>query len=743
MHKLLTLVLLTVSSVLSAAISDTVPNYNIIPRPNTILSNDFRSSIDALNIYIDNSYYTPYLKKLFEGIDNVKWTKKEDANVVFEPIESLDHESYTLSIGSDKVSIKANGSTGLQYGLTTLAQIVQNDGWPLPVLLISDSPKYEYRGMHLDVVRHFFSVDEVKKYLDFMAYYKFNKFHWHLTDDQGWRIEIKKYPKLQEVAAYRKETLIGHYNDVPQKYDGKRYGGYYTQDQIKEIVQYAADRHITVIPEIELPGHVKAALAAYPELGCEDKKYETATTWGVFEDVLCPNAFTFEFLEGVMDEVIQLFPGKYIHVGGDECPRDAWKRSAFCQEFMRRHNIENEAGIQSYFIQRIEQYINSKGKQIIGWDEILEGGLADNATVMSWRGTEGGIQAARMDHNVIMTPGSHCYFDYYQSESPDEPIAIGGYIPLEKVYKWDPTPTELEDNKKRFILGGQANLWTEYIATFSHLEYMAYARAMAMSEALWSKSKDYLQFLDRFEKHNDFWRVKGVNIAFHAYDLKPVVQAGDGLPIRLSFEVPYGTKVAYQFNDGKVKPFSKDGPMIISQSGKYIFSAGKGDRHGNPLKINFNLHKGTKAKLKLRDMPSVKYAGNGPGSLVNGVLGSDNKYGGTEWLGFEGKDCEGLLGWDDIEKIKYVTFRFFNGIGQWIYLPKAVEVSYSKDGLNYKTIQYKGDIETSSKVATIKVPVKAKAKYLKFKITNYGEIPSGAQGAGYRAWLFVDEIVVE
>jgi len=455
----LTVMLYSCSSKQDATVSNSV-NLGIIPAPNNVLDKNKSSALKDVKIALQSQMNPDFYQQLISGIQGISLVDQSKANVFLTEFKDLEKEGYQLTIENDKIEISAGSSTGFQYGLTSLIQMVQHHGFPLPQVVIEDSPKFGYRGMHLDVARHFFGVADVKKYLDYMAYYKFNNFHWHLTEDQGWRIEIKKYPKLQEIAAYRKETLIGHYNDQPHKFDGKRYGGFYTQEEVKEIVAYATARNINVIPEIEMPGHAQAAIAAYPELGCENKKYEVATKWGVFEDVFCPNEVTFTFLEDVINEVITLFPGKYIHIGGDECPKEAWKKSAFCQDLIKKQNLKDEHGLQSYFIQRMEKYINSKGKQIIGWDEILEGGLAPNATVMSWRGIEGGLEAARQDHDVIMTPGTHCYFDHYQSESPDEPVAIGGYTTVEKVYHWEPIPDSLAEDKRKYILGGQSNLWS-------------------------------------------------------------------------------------------------------------------------------------------------------------------------------------------------------------------------------------------------------------------------------------------
>lgn len=717
---------------------------NIIPQPRNIEVDTQTSDIQNLNITLPSTIDAEFVKSLFREKYQVNINGSATANVKFEMDEKLPSEAYLLFIGNEYMAIHAKDNHGWLYGLVTLAQIIRNSEWPLQQMKISDAPKFVYRGMHLDVARHFFSVAEVKRYLDYMAYYKFNHFHWHLTDDQGWRIEIKKYPKLQEVSAFRDETLIGHYNDIPQKFDGSRYGGFYTQDEVRDIVQYARRRGITVIPEIEMPGHAQAALAAYPELGCESKAYKVATNWGVFEDVFCPNEVTFKFLEDVIDEIIPLFPGKYIHIGGDECPKDAWKKSKFCQQLILRDQLHDEHGLQSYFIQRMEKYINSKGKQIIGWDEILEGGLAPNAVVMSWRGIEGGIEAARMHHNVIMTPGSHCYFDYYQSENTDEPLAIGGYIPLEKVYCWNPIPEHLEADKAKYILGGQSNLWTEYITDFNKVTYMAFARGLAMSEALWSDTKDYENFLRRYEVHNDFLTAQGINMANHLYDLKPIINAGDANPISVNFQVPSGVNISYTYDGFHFVWKDNSKSIRIKDAGSYTFQAKSGNHQGRPITLDFDLHKGTKAKFTLETKPSKTYEGQGSGSLVNGVKGSNHKYGGTEWLGFSGTDCIGIFEFKDMTSIRTMDFRFFKAEGQWIYLPRKIDIYTSDDGIQYKKQQTFEDIMTQSKVAEVQLFFEdTVAKYLKFHIHNYGTIPTGSQGAGNGAWLFVDEVVVK
>lgn len=433
--------------------------------------------------------------------------------ITSEGADKLPEEGYRISITKDKFLITGKGA-GLFYAVQSVMQLLpekQDGKINIPAADINDYPRFKYRGMHLDVGRHLFPVAFVKKYIDMMAQYKLNNFHWHLTEDQGWRIEIKKYPKLTTIGSSRNGTVIGNFPGVIT--DDKVYKGFYTQNEVKEIVAYASARYITVIPEIEMPGHGSAAIAAYPELSCfpnEDtptdpkapwagsrKGKQVQQTWGVHQDVFVPTENTFKFLEDVLDEVLVLFPSKYIHIGGDECPKDFWKRSTFCQDFIKKNNLKDEHGLQSYFIQRIEKYLNGKGRSIIGWDEILEGGLAPNATVMSWRGVEGGIASAQQQHDVIMTPGSNgLYFDHKQSNSPDEPLAIGGFAPYTKAYGYDPIPVELTSDQQKYIIGVQANLWTEYVESPEKAEYMVFPRMFALAEIAWTQKnrKDLKNF---------------------------------------------------------------------------------------------------------------------------------------------------------------------------------------------------------------------------------------------------------
>lgn len=530
-------------------------DYYIVPKPQQLIPSPGAFSLsDAISIEAagDLQNEAELLKTyILSDFGQELKTDENGSQILLRQNEGLAKEAYKLNITPENVTIEGGSSQAVLFGIQTLRQLILKEGGDLiiPSVEIEDEPAFGYRGMHLDVGRHFYDVDQVKEYLDILALHKINTFHWHLTEDQGWRIEIKQYPELTEVGGYRNGTIIGRYPGTGN--DDERYGGFYTQEQIKDVVAYAAKRHITIIPEIEMPGHSEAAIAAYPYLSCfpeektvvpegmisETSKEEQANgrnkivqeSWGVFSDVYCAGKdSTFTFLQNVLDEVIPLFPSEYIHIGGDECPKDNWKRCPDCQKRMQALGLENEHELQSYFIQRMEKYINSKGKKIIGWDEILEGGLAPNATVMSWRGEEGGIEAAKQNHDVIMTPTTYCYFDYMQGKDPSkEPLGIGGYLPVEKVYSYHPQPEELTAEQNKYILGPQANLWTEYIGSMDKLQYMLLPRLAAISEVGWTQSdaREYQDFLTRLSELRKKYDELGLNYAKHVFQDTEVSEA--------------------------------------------------------------------------------------------------------------------------------------------------------------------------------------------------------------------------
>ncbi|AFK03288.1 Glycoside hydrolase, family 20, catalytic core [Emticicia oligotrophica DSM 17448] len=535
--------------------------YSIIPQPDTLIarSGTFAISSETRIILQTNDAPTAAVAKLLSsqiatttGLElstevslpkatkvapktkkQIQTTAFTNAIVFVKSTRAMPEDAYELLVEPNFVKITASAAQGYFYALQTLFQLLPAEIYStskiaglqltIPCVSVVDKPRFQHRGFMLDVGRHFMPISFIKKTIDLLAMHKMNVLHLHLTEDQGWRIEIMKYPRLTQIGSTRSETVEGKmsYNQ-PLKFDGKEHSGFYTQNELRDLVKYAQDRFITVVPEIEMPGHALAALAAYPELGCSGGPYGVAKIWGVIEDVYCPTEKTFTFLEDVLTEVMDIFPSKYIHIGGDECPKITWQRSAFCQDLMKAQGLKDEHELQSFFIKRIDKFLTSKGRKLMGWDEILEGGLSPNATVMSWRGVQGGIEAAKQKHDVVMTPNSYVYIDYYQSHPITEPLAIGGFLPLEKVYSYEPVPTELTPEEAKHILGAQVNLWTEYVATPEQAEYMTFPRASALAEVAWTPSinKNFADFSRRVEKHFKRLEVMNVNYAKSIFDVK-------------------------------------------------------------------------------------------------------------------------------------------------------------------------------------------------------------------------------
>uniref|UniRef100_UPI0025766ECD beta-N-acetylhexosaminidase n=1 Tax=Duncaniella freteri TaxID=2530391 RepID=UPI0025766ECD len=546
MRKLFRLAgILTVTGALAACSGEkTTANYHTIPIPQEIKitsEGEFVLNSGTKIIYPDGNekmrcnamFLAEYLKKATGTDYDIATGTDGKGNILLQLGHTAENpEAYRLNVTQEGVTISGTSEASVFYGIQTLRKSIPVTHKSTPVLAaveINDYPRFGYRGVHFDISRHFFTVEEAKSYIDMMTLHNMNRLHWHLTDDQGWRMEIKKYPLLTQIGSTRKETVIGRNSG---EYDGKPYGGFYTQEDIKEVVAYAAERYITVIPEIDLPGHMQAALAAYPHLGCTGGPYEVWTQWGVSDNVLCAgNDSVLTFIDDILTEVMGLFPSKYIHIGGDECPKTRWEECPKCQARIKELGIKGndrhskEEYLQSYVINHAEKFLNDHGRQIIGWDEILEGGLAPNATVMSWRGEGGGIEAARQNHDVIMTPNTYLYFDYYQTKDiENEPLGIGGYIPLEQVYGYDPMPSILTPEQQKHIVGVQANHWSEYIPTFSHLQYMALPRWSALAEIQWSEpeKKNYEDFLSRLLQMMKLYDAEGYNYATHVFDgLKP------------------------------------------------------------------------------------------------------------------------------------------------------------------------------------------------------------------------------
>ncbi|WP_299335612.1 family 20 glycosylhydrolase [uncultured Psychroserpens sp.] len=724
----------------------------IIPAPAELTIN---KGYFVLNNDVGITYEDPFkisgefLKNFIENGSTIELKDTNDIQFIMD--DTIKHqEGYTLDIQPYQIIIKAKTDRGAFYAVQTLRQVlptefenhtISEEKISIQCMTITDAPQFQYRGMHLDVGRHMFSVDFIKKYIDALAMLKMNTFHWHLTEDQGWRIEIKTYPKLQEIAAFREETLIGHYSDQPHQFDGKRYGGFYTQEQVKAIVAYAESRHVTVIPEIELPGHAQAAIAAYPNLGCTGEQVEVATKWGVFEHIYCSKDETFEFLENVLDEVVALFPSEYIHIGGDEAPKTKWKTCNQCQSRIKTEGLKDEHELQNYFITRVETYLNSKGKQIIGWDEILEGGLAPNATVMSWRGTKGAIEAAKQKHHVVMTPTSHCYFDYYQSTNPNEPTAIGGFLPLEKVYSFNPIPEELNKDEAQYILGAQGNIWTEYIPTETQVEYMAFPRMLAMSEVVWSKNetKNYTDFTKRVEHFNTRLDALDINYANHLYEISgALISDDDTSAYALSTTIDDRT-IRYTL-DGSAPNITSEiykDPIPVNRSQTIKAAVFDSENQlGSVFSETINYHKAVGKTITINKTPHRSYSGSGPEGLINGISGSDSRYGDKEWLGFWGEDLEIIIDLGEETYIDAIETRFHNGNGQWIYAPKGMIII-----LDDKEFEYNYSNSTDL-ILNVEYKLVSKTRYIKFIIPNYGTIPDGKQGAGNKAWTFIDEIII-
>lgn len=664
----------------------------------------------------------------------------------------LGSEGYKLSINPDRVILEAESSQGAFYGLQTLLQLlpvevfsptaIENVAWTMPACEIQDKPRFGYRGLMLDVSRHFMPVSFIKKYIDLLALHKMNIFHWHLTDDQGWRIEIKKYPKLTQIGAKRKETLVGNYFEFyPQRFDGKEYGGFYTQADIKEVVKYAQSKFVEIIPEIEMPGHAAAALAAYPELGCEPtKKYEVATIWGVNNDVFCPNEQTFTFLQNVLTEVFALFPSKYVHIGGDECPKEAWKNSTFCQDLIKKLKLKDEDELQSYFIKRIEKFVNLKKRSIIGWDEILEGGLAPNATVMSWRGTKGGIEAAKEKHNVIMSPTTYFYLDYFQANPAKEPLAIGGYLPIEKVYSYEPA-AEFSEAAQKYIWGVQGNIWTEYMPTPEQVEYMTYPRGAAIAEIGWMPTgpKNFTDFSTRLKEHLKRLDYLKVNYSKRILDITAQTQFNDQgqLQVRLN-KLDSDSKIYYTL-DGKMPTTASTEyftPITLSKTTtvKAITTAGA------TFEETFYIHRAKGKPYKYTIKPA-NGADDNAKKLTDGQV-SPSPRNNTEWVQIVGNDLEITIDLGEVQPVTKVTANFLKSIMRNVFPPSSVEISLSRDGSSFKEaidqpVKYnlEGPWEILPIVADFRT---ARSRYVRVKAKNAGLSPTGRPTA-----VALDEVVVD
>ena len=751
-------------------------NYQVIPLPQEVSltqGNPFKLNENVLIAYPENNALlqrnAEFLSEYIQQATN--YAPKTKAIAAGEQVKNAivlgldpgiaNKEGYVLTTTPEGISINGQTENGVFYGIQTLRKSIPAGAKGATVLIpageIKDEPRFSYRGMHLDVGRHFFPKEFMKKYIDLLALHNMNTFHWHLTDDQGWRIEIKKYPKLTEIGSQRSRTVIGRNT---QEYDNTPYGGFFTQEEAKEIVKYAQERYITVIPEVDLPGHMLAALAAYPEMGCTGGPYEVCPRWGIFEDVLCiGNDQTMQFLEDVMNEIIEIFPSKYVHIGGDEAPRIRWEKCPKCQARIKTEGLKADKNhtaedrLQSYCMTRIEEFLNSKGRQIIGWDEILEGDVAPNATVMSWRGMEGGIKAAQLGHDVIMTPTSFCYFDYYQTaDTKDEPLGIGGYVPIEKVYSLEPVPAVLTEEQSKHILGAQANLWTEYIHSSEHVEYMVLPRMAALAEVQWTQpeKKDFKDFTKRLARLMKFYQRDGFNYAKHVFDLKVdftpdvtkkavvvTLSTIDDAPIYYTLDGTEPTTASLKYTE----------PVSITETADFqaVVIRPEGKSKVVNKKISFN--KATYCPIELTFQPSEKYKFGGAITLVDGMKGNDS-YATGAWLGFVGGNVEAIIDLGQESEIKQVATNAIVDMSAWIMGSTGLVVSISDDNKEFREVAAK-DIPAETNIDKKGVenyeitfdPVKA--RYVKVVIKRSPALPRGHAGEGKAAYMFIDEIEVD
>lgn len=669
-------------------------------------------------------------------------------------------EAYKLIVNDKRVCISGASEAGVFYGIQTLRKslpVAQDINVNLSAVEIYDKPRFAYRGAMLDVARHFYTVDEVKTFIDMLALHNINRFHWHLTDDQGWRIEIKKYPKLMSVASERKETVVGRwYSGI---YDGKPYGGYYTQDELRDVIDYAAKRHITIIPEVDLPGHMQAALTAYPELGCTGGPYEVRTIWGVSQDVLCVgNDFTLQFVKDVLSEVADIFPSEYIHIGGDECPKVRWEKCPKCQERIKSLGLKSDAKhtkeqrLQSYMIQEAAKYLKEKGKRIIGWTEILEGGLVPDATLMSWIGESGGIEAAHQHHDVIMTPNTYLYFDYYQSKKvEDEPLAIGGYLPIEKTYNYEPMPKELTEEEQQYIKGVQANLWTEYIPIFSQVQYMVLPRLGAAAEVQWTdpSKKDYKDFLRRVPHLVAVYDCYGWNYATHVYDVNVDMKAdtvNHVLNVQLSTMADDPIYYTLDGQDPTEKSLKYTKPFTIDQSVVLKTMAVHPDRTSKISVDTIRFNKATLKPVVLLQPNESRFSPDGPVVLVDGRNGNHSFDTGA-WLAVAGNDLEAVINMQAETILSSASVHVYVRKDAWLFDARGFSVSVSSDNKNYKEVasqEYK-QMQESDSDGIIEHELSfdpCKATYVKIKVISEKSMPDWHWDAGKAPFLLVDEIIL-
>lgn len=674
-------------------------------------------------------------------------------------LEADNPEAYRITVTQRGVTIEGKTEAGVFYGMQTLRKAMRpgrGGTTLLPAAVINDEPRFGYRGAHYDVSRHFFSVEDTKRYIDMMALHNMNRLHWHITDDQGWRLEIKSHPELTAIGSWRKETVIGHNTG---RYDGKPYGGHFTQQEVRDIVRYAAERFITIIPEIDMPGHMQAALAAYPHLGCTGGPYEVWTMWGVSDDVLCAgNDSVLSFIDDVLGEVVALFPSKYIHVGGDECPKTRWKACPRCQARIKALGLKDDSlhtaedYLQSFIINHAEKFLNSKGRQIIGWDEVLDGKLSAGATVMSWRGEGGGIKAARLGHDVIMVPNNYLYFDYYQTDDiANEPEAIGGYVPIDMVYGYEPYSSKLTPQEQKHIIGVQANHWSEYIPTFSHLQYMALPRWAALSEIQWCRqgSKDYDAFQRRLLRLTRHYDALGYSYARHIFNVNASYKANAKTGcVNVSMRTIDNAPIHYTLDGSQPTELSPvAGPELnISGDAKLramaIRPGGNSSRvTGEDIAFSLSTCKPITANLPV----NRQYEYGGVGTLVDGLRGNTN-YKTGRWIAFFKNDMDVTIDLMAPTPLNRLTMTTNVEKGDWIFDLRGILIETSMDGVSFtpavsETYPAMRQSDRNG-IYTHSYPLSATARYIRIKAQPEHSIPSWHGGKGNPAFLFVDEIEV-
>lgn len=771
--KLLTGALAAMAFLLPSTAAGQTADFNIIPRPQQVkVSNDAPFTLSAKTVISlgtnsqDMKRNANMLASYIEqatGIRPAIGKGKSGAAIILTIDKTIDNaEGYKLDADAKQIRIAGASAAGVFYGIQTLRKSLplvngKASKVSIPAVHIADAPRFAYRGTHLDVSRHFVTADSVRQFIDMLALHNINRFHWHLTDDQGWRIEIKKYPLLTQIGSKRAQTVIGHNSG---KYDGKPYSGFYTQKQIRDIVKYAADRYITIVPEIDLPGHMQAALAAYPDMGCTGGPYEVWQKWGVSDNVLCAgNNKTLTFIDNVLKEITKLFPSKYIHVGGDECPKTQWQKCPKCQARIKALNLEAKDGhsaeerLQSYIITHASNYLKSLGRNTIGWDEILEGGLAEGATVMSWRGESGGIAAAKQHHDVVMTPNSYLYFDYYQSlDKANEPLAIGGYLPLETVYSYEPMPKELTADEARHIIGVQANIWTEYMPTFKQMQYMALPRLAALSEVQWSQPalKDYTSFTNRLIEFTHLYDRLGYNYAKHLYNVTIHVDSDKKWrEILIHMTTAGNAEIRYTLNGTEPTANSTlyTGAIVLQKSAKIRAAAFRDGKRSSVTSQDISFNKATACPVELLQPTHKNYTYNGGATLTDGLLG-DKGFGTGRWLGFSGNDLEAVIDLKLNTDVSSVSLNTCVDKGSWIFDARNIEVSVSADGKSFTKVASKSlpalEEQTPDNIYTYELTFpQTTTRYVKVTATSEHNIPEWHGGKGKPAFLFVDEISVK